>query len=394
MQEEKKSSIDDPHTCCHCDFNSLNDDTIHHILTFVGKNCFSTFARINKPCRNVFDKLKIPKHTFISGYAPLQMIQQKQKHKSHHIADGVVFYNRRDALLWSFETKDEVLLGNIFKRAAAVGRFDMLEEIVMNSSRRMLHYLKRCNDSYSYVVAGIRSESYKLSVLKWLRARGFAWDSRLVKVAAGNGSLSILQWMKDEGYPQSWCVEACDFAALGGNLEVLIWLNENGCPIHEETCRNAARNGDLESLIWLKENKCPWNVSASTSAAEGGHIEVLKFLHENNCPFNNTVLSAAAKNGNVEVLEFLFSIKCQSEEWCCTAAAREGHLDALICLKRNGCPWNASTFAAAAGRGDVTLLQWLKDNECPWNEGACTIAQLSGKHEALEWLRENGCPEY
>ena len=49
----------------------------------------------------------------------------------------------------------------------------------------------------------------------------------------------------------------CRLAAEEGQLEILKWLRANGCPWDEWTCSIAAYRGHLEVLHWLRENGCP-----------------------------------------------------------------------------------------------------------------------------------------
>ena len=46
-------------------------------------------------------------------------------------------------------------------------------------------------------------------------------------------------------------------AAVNGHLEVLQWLRANGCPWNANTCAWAARNGHLELMNWARVNGCP-----------------------------------------------------------------------------------------------------------------------------------------
>eukprot|EP00545_Synedropsis_sp_CCMP1620_P003989 CAMPEP_0119006852 /NCGR_PEP_ID=MMETSP1176-20130426/2590_1 /TAXON_ID=265551 /ORGANISM="Synedropsis recta cf, Strain CCMP1620" /LENGTH=94 /DNA_ID=CAMNT_0006958865 /DNA_START=22 /DNA_END=303 /DNA_ORIENTATION=+ len=49
----------------------------------------------------------------------------------------------------------------------------------------------------------------------------------------------------------------CDIAALNGSLEVLKWVRENGCPCRESMVSYAASSGGhLAVLKWVRENGC------------------------------------------------------------------------------------------------------------------------------------------
>ena len=72
-------------------------------------------------------------------------------------------------------------------------------------------------------------------------------DMNLCQIAAGGGSLEVLQWLR-RGKKFQWDWKTCRDAAANGHLEVLQWARAHGCPWNEWTCRYAAENGHLEVL--------------------------------------------------------------------------------------------------------------------------------------------------
>lgn len=97
-------------------------------------------------------------------------------------------------------------------------------------------------------------------------------------------SFNVVKWAVDVGY--KWNYDTTNVAAANGMLDALKWLRLNECPWSSRTCCFAASGGHLEVLKWLKENRCPWNEDICTSAASGGKLEVLKWLKESECPWN------------------------------------------------------------------------------------------------------------
>ena len=73
-------------------------------------------------------------------------------------------------------------------------------------------------------------------------------------------------------------------AAGNGHLEVLQWLRAQDppCPWNEWTCRSAAGNGHLEVLQWLRaqDPPCPWDTWVWREAAEN----VVTWLKTQNLP--------------------------------------------------------------------------------------------------------------
>ena len=74
------------------------------------------------------------------------------------------------------------------------------------------------------------------------------------------------------------------YAAENGYLTVLQWAKANGCPWDRWTCASAARNGHLAVLQWARANDCPWDELTCVFAAENGHLEALQWARANDCP--------------------------------------------------------------------------------------------------------------
>ena len=121
-------------------------------------------------------------------------------------------------------------------------------------------------------------------------------------VAAGEGQLDVLKWLREQGPPCPWDVIACNDAAAGGHLDVLKWLRaqEPPCPWDKSACSRAAERGHLDVVKWLRgqEPPCPWDANACRRAAAGGQLDLLKWLRaqEPPCPWNEvTFFSAQTK---------------------------------------------------------------------------------------------------
>jgi hypothetical protein len=81
----------------------------------------------------------------------------------------------------------------------------------------------------------LRAARYgQLEQLRWLRARGCAWE-----LCKGDGE------------------DACSSAAAGGHLAVLQWARADGCPWDTYTCSEAAAKRHLHVLQWARANGYP-----------------------------------------------------------------------------------------------------------------------------------------
>merc|ERR1711934_1185224 len=79
--------------------------------------------------------------------------------------------------------------------------------------------------------------------------------------------------------------DTCWMAAGEGHLDVLKWLRSEGCPWNVGACNSAAGEGHLECLKWLRSEGCPWDARACAGAALDGHLDVLQWAIDNGCPY-------------------------------------------------------------------------------------------------------------
>jgi len=70
----------------------------------------------------------------------------------------------------------------------------------------------------------------------------------------------------------------------------------------------AAGNGQLEVVKWLRAQTppCPWDFIAAWQAVRFGRFEVLQWLREQNAPWDMTGgVCLAVKGGHLEIAEWL-----------------------------------------------------------------------------------------
>ena len=81
----------------------------------------------------------------------------------------------------------------------------------------------------------LRAPCFSLGWFKWVHgsfARGFQrglQDSDLMQLAAFQGSIETMKWLKSEGIPlETFPFPAGHHAAMGGQIEMLEWLRSEG----------------------------------------------------------------------------------------------------------------------------------------------------------------------
>ena len=158
------------------------------------------------------------------------------------------------------------------------------EELLPRLTVKDLFALAGVNRSCREALSGLEG-------MAWLRDREAEWSvgsgtkgivANACTVAATEGKLKVLQWLRAHGCEWDQCT--CAGAAEGGHLVVLQWARENGCEWDEDTCAEAARGGHLEVLQWARENGCEWDEETCAYAILYGEYEVVDWAVKNGCP--------------------------------------------------------------------------------------------------------------
>jgi len=69
---------------------------------------------------------------------------------------------------------------------------------------------------------------------------------------------------------------------------------EHGCHWDEKTCALAAQEGHLEALQWLRADGCHWDQKTCALAAQESHLEALQWLRANGCPWDKRTCAVMA----------------------------------------------------------------------------------------------------
>lgn len=215
---------------------------------------------------------------------------------------------------------------------------------------------------------------------------------RVMDIAAGNGLLSIVQWLH-HNTSETCTTAAMDLAAAGNHLDLIQWLHLNR---HEGSTASAmdeaAANGHLKMVQWLHRNRSEGcTTKAMDRAAFRGHLGMLQWLHESRTEGCTTdAMDEAARMGHLEIVQWLHSNR---QEGCTQNAMRYaaifGYVSVLKWLNENrseGCTTDTMDSAAEAGR--LVSLQYLHAH-CPqarYTRKALKSAAKYGQLRVVEWL--------
>lgn len=187
-------------------FTSLNDDTLHVILQYIGLKSYHTFGLIDKRCNLVYEKSGFPKETFICGYAPMLMVKSTYYHHYRnfhlHVIKAILFYNRFDLLERLIRNQNNDILRSLCHESARERRLDILIQIFNTNStttQKTLKYIKEKNHICYYAALG-----GDLETLKWAcHTQGFALDKYVFEAAAKSRNSEMLTYLVDQDCPCS-----------------------------------------------------------------------------------------------------------------------------------------------------------------------------------------------
>eukprot|EP00594_Rhizosolenia_setigera_P009961 CAMPEP_0178960110 /NCGR_PEP_ID=MMETSP0789-20121207/12748_1 /TAXON_ID=3005 /ORGANISM="Rhizosolenia setigera, Strain CCMP 1694" /LENGTH=336 /DNA_ID=CAMNT_0020643355 /DNA_START=15 /DNA_END=1022 /DNA_ORIENTATION=+ len=292
-------------TCYNINNNVLNidilqDELLLHIVSFLG-NSYHIVSLVNQRFYNKIYK-------FASFHAMTNKFDRqfdsdnnKKYHKHFYpticrkISIGIVDFLRRDLFEWAValgEKEEEkrnkyyYLITSISRRAAKIGRLDLLKEVFNitrdNGDTQLLDYLRGGEaDLCKYAAC---SSSSNLETMKYLhKSLSCHWDSFTFCEAAATGNLDMIEYLYANGCNRS--ARIFMIAAEWGRLEVLKFLHNR---MYDES-----------------KYACEWDSSAVEVASANGHFEVVEYLIQNGCEWDKYAIDAARKNRHEEIVNFL-----------------------------------------------------------------------------------------
>ncbi len=157
------------------------------------------------------------------------------------------------------------------------GNIEMMKWLIVNSY--VIHD-ETCQTAAAYG---------HLDMLKLLRQGNYYWDIYTCLMAAKNGQLECLQWSIENG---------CDFdvsyiysdAACFNQLHIIKWMRSKGYVWDSKTCANAAKNNHFELLKWLVKEGCELDINVYDVALRyfnfnsNNNADMLQWLKDSNCP--------------------------------------------------------------------------------------------------------------
>jgi hypothetical protein len=254
--------------------------------------------------------------------------------------------------------------------------FDLLDK---ESLARIAFNIRECSDFRSFVGFGPPNEclNYRDAIKNGhmtcfrtlIDNQGLTkvQYTRGLEIAAKNGRIEILQYLKDINPDLFRACSVCDcyclLAIKGGRLECLRWLVDNGfCLKHEG---GGVVHGSDESVhgskcfIWKSPNRLNRYLISSRN------LECVKFVNERT--------------------DIRWDVGSTPD------IIRSDDLDFIKGLYAMGYIRSSNLTKHAAMLGHLELLKWLHETGCPWGYGTIRDARIAGETECLEYALANGC---
>jgi hypothetical protein len=191
--------------------------------------------------------------------------------------------------------------------------FLLFDYNTLNSCRSLQNdYVTKCtkyNDLYSAI------STKNISNEKWLRQQGVTYISSLSEAILSNCDIDTLDLMYADGC--IWDRDTFEIAAHNGDLKVLKWLKDKGHSVSSTIFHSVHLNIDI--IKWLMEINIPITASIfETTILKGTSIETLKWLHIT-FPYitqDHRCVENAIRIGNLEILNWLIDIGHEIRECC------------------------------------------------------------------------------
>jgi hypothetical protein len=123
-------------------------------------------------------------------------------------------------------------------------------------------------------------------VLKWIIEKSGAQARKLLTIKKKSGNIrSFNIKIYDKQHDMAFA------AVRGGCIDIMNYLHTEKLAAFDDVnaCRIAATNGDLETMQWLREKNCPWDDVVTYKAFTGKHADILRWSVLNGCPFSKRI---------------------------------------------------------------------------------------------------------
>lgn len=260
-----------------------------------------------------------------------------------------------------------------------------------------------------------------VSVLEWIRDNGYRFSGCDFSDAGFHGHVHVLQWAHRH-YLHWYSKETLFATAKGGHISVFEWVLDHviGLPIY---CLLAppkdlaplhlteSERAELSASLKLDQSDMDCNIyNVTIDAAARGDLAILRFFKERDmiCDtyFHSTtdtlrvirtrfdaIWHGAISTANMASLNWLLENGYSPPSSVMNCAIHFDQQSMVLWAHEQGFEWDERHCWTAALYGNLEMLQFLREQGCPWDYSVILLAHLSGNDHVVEWARANGCPE-
>lgn len=239
-------------------------------------------------------------------------------------------------------------------------------------------------------------------------------DPNFYEIAAENGSLEGIHWLRSHGIPLDKRVIFI-IATRAKQLHILEWMLSQGYSIKEEyqLCNIAARDDDILLIQWLRARGAPWGGVACVGRWSGTVVTnpvVLEWLYANGAPLPLVKLAARAVEcrDGLRAIQWIYGILESDQVARVThkvirRAVKWDHLGILKWIY--GLIPDHPLFLAPGlllktavdydRFDDLDILAWLRSIGAPLDDEEIMHSALNnGNRVAVRWLLGEGAAIY
>lgn len=200
------------------------------------------------------------------------MISLAKTYNHTHFLDYMIEQGFYDSTLETKSKEEAHESAKTFLEAVKSDDVIMVKDVITHG--RHLSY-------YKYVIT-LAAEHGSLSVMKYFVSEfqnfpQFRWPKNTTALAARNGSIDMIKWLRKQGCP--WSGKTTAEAAKANRKDIIELCLLNGGILHKDTLAYAVCNDNLDLFKWLLKNKCQWSPHVSINAARNASINILKFIN-------------------------------------------------------------------------------------------------------------------
>jgi hypothetical protein len=204
-----------------------------------------------------------------------------------------------------------------------------------------------------------------LNLVKFLYSIEIQFFNDIFEIAVDYKNAEIIRFL--------YTIDACDnnwnlmnIAAGTGSIELMQFFHEEGYEYNDLVFREACEYGHLEAVKFLYNMGIKGDSLAMYYAIESNHLDIIKFMVEIKMDYVDTLINLASSYGRLEICKFLYNsgFKFTSETIDC--ACMSSNLELVKYLYRNGLKFTDNAMKYAIKYDRLNIIEFLHGIGLPY----------------------------